>query len=96
MNDRRQAVHDWRWTEDRQKAPTLASLYGRWPDMIECPHDDLDIRTLRNSYGAVMHVECLNCPSSHMSLVKPDELRRVPVDTIDRYVARRNDTDGPF
>lgn len=72
--DRRAAVTAWRWTEDRTKAPAIEELLERWPEMRDCPHPEVNVRSLRNSYGVVVHMECKDCPKSAMQLVEPEEL----------------------
>jgi len=74
-DDRRDAVHNWRWTVDRRQAPTIEELYARWPDMPECKHPELSLRTGQNPDWALFHVECLDCPKSAMRGVRRDELR---------------------
>lgn len=71
---RREHVHDRRWTEDRSKAPTVRDLCREWPDMATCEHPDVDVRTLANGHGIVIHFECKDCPKSCMRLIKRADL----------------------
>lgn len=73
-DDRREAVHNWRWTVDRRKAPTIEELHARWPEMKDCAHPELSLRTGLNPDWALFHVECLDCPKSAMRGVSRSEL----------------------
>lgn len=73
-DDRRDAVHNWRWTEDRSKAPTIKELHERWPEMEQCEHPELSLRTGRNREWALFHVDCLDCPKGAMRGVSRSEL----------------------